>query len=131
MGRRDGLGSGIDDVKNWLFTTLSPPAARVSEGRSEHSLCLLEGCGADCLPPLGSDIALLGGCGAVLGFMNPAGIRERGVGTAAQLFELLCCSSKACWLGDGVKQLGSSSAKGVRLALKNESMGLEPLESGV
>lgn len=64
-GRRDGLGSGTDDMKNWLFTT--PSLLGVSKAESEQSRCLLDGFGTDRLPAVGSVKMRLGGCGAVLG----------------------------------------------------------------
>ena len=118
-------------MKNWLRTTPSSPAEEVSSSELEQSRALLDGWGTDRWPITGFVVARLG-CGAVLGGGGYCCCkRETGAGTAAQPLLLRCCSSKTCWLGEGVKQFGLNSAKGVRLGLKNESIGFVSFALGV
>ena len=125
-GRTEGLGSAMDEPKKGLFSVL----AGVSNVESEQRRCLFPAFGADALRFHPSDIARLGGgTGAVLGTDSWCDW-DCGAGIADQLV-LRCCPIRFCWLGDGVNILGSSSANGVRLGLKKESMGFDCFPSGV
>lgn len=51
-----------------------------------------------------------------------------GAGLDCHVVPLACCNSLSC-VGDGVKLLGSNSARGVRFALKNDSIDFPTLLS--
>ena len=126
---KEGLGAKKRLVES---SRTRAPLLDVARTLSEHKRCLLGGLRPLCICAL---IVRRAGCGAELG----TGMLATRVTPGGRIAGSLdadqdapgCDSSKRRWLGEGVNELGSSSANGVRRALKNSEMGLLGLSLGV